>query len=92
MVRSASISIVPEVSELAANVAGAVVSAPRALGASNAPALLSAEERRQREDAVRFANASVGLEGFQVSPEDHARADRFIAGEIDLAEFLRQGQ
>ena len=50
---------------------------------------LSAEERRQREDAVRFANASIGLEGFKVSAEAQARADRFIAGEIDLAEFLQ---
>ncbi len=50
---------------------------------------LSAEERRKREDAVRFANASMSLEGFKVSAADHARADRFIAGEIDLAEFLK---
>ena len=51
---------------------------------------LSAEERRQREDAVRFANASMRLGGFQVSDEENARSDRFIAGEIDLAEFLRR--
>ena len=52
---------------------------------------LSAAERLKREDAVRFANASVGLEGFQVTPEAEARARRFVNGEIDLAEFL-QGQ
>ena len=51
----------------------------------------TAEERRQRQEAVRFANASVELAGFRVSEEAHVRADRFIAGEIDLAEFLRQG-
>lgn len=50
---------------------------------------ISAEERREREDAVRFANASVGLEGFKVSAEAEARANRFIAGDIDLAEFLQ---
>lgn len=50
---------------------------------------LSAEERRKREDAVRFANASVGLEGFRVTPEAEARAQRFVSGEIDLAEFLQ---
>ena len=47
-----------------------------------------AVELRRREDAVRFANASIGLEGLRVSAEAQARADRFIAGEIDLAEFL----
>lgn len=52
---------------------------------------LSTAERRKREDAVRFANASVGLEGFRVTPEAEARAQRFVSGEIDLAEFL-QGQ
>jgi hypothetical protein len=50
---------------------------------------LSPEERRKREDAVRFANASMCLSGFTVSPEAQARSDRFIAGEIDLAEFLQ---
>ena len=53
---------------------------------------LSPDERRKREDAVRFANASVGLEGFKVSPEAEARAERFITGDIDLAEFLQQGK
>jgi Antitoxin VbhA len=51
--------------------------------------VLSAEERRKREDAVRFANASVGLEGFRVTPEAEARAQRFVSGEIDLAQFLQ---
>lgn len=50
---------------------------------------ISAEERREREEAVLFANASVGLEGFKVSAEAEARANRFIAGEIDLPEFLQ---
>lgn len=49
---------------------------------------LSADERRHREEAVRFANASIGLEGFVVSAAEKVRADRFIAGEIDLADFL----
>jgi hypothetical protein len=52
---------------------------------------LAPEERRKRQDAVRFANASMALEGFSISAEEHLRADRFIAGEIDLAEFLRGG-
>ena len=49
---------------------------------------LTAEERRLREEAVRFANASIRLSGFEVSAEAQSRADRFIAGEIDLAEFI----
>jgi hypothetical protein len=53
------------------------------------PQRLSPEERRRREEAVRFANASIGLEGFKVSAAAHEHANRFIAGEIDLAEFLR---
>ena len=50
---------------------------------------LSAEERRTREAAVRFADANIGLEGFRVEPEEQARAQRYIDGEIDLDEFLR---
>jgi hypothetical protein len=49
---------------------------------------LTKGERRRREEAVRFADASIGLEGFVVSAGEKVRADRFIAGEIDLAEFL----
>jgi len=49
---------------------------------------LAADERRRREEAVLFANASIGLEGMVVSAAERVRADRFIAGEIDLAEFL----
>lgn len=49
---------------------------------------LSTTERRAREDAVRFANASLGLSGFKVSAEAQARAERFVAGEINLAQFI----
>lgn len=48
----------------------------------------AADERRRREEVVRFAGASIGLEGFVVSAADKVRADCFIAGEIELAEFL----
>lgn len=50
---------------------------------------LSLDELRRRQDAVRFANASIGLEGYTVSDEARQRADRFAAGEIDLCEFLQ---
>lgn len=46
------------------------------------------EERRRRQEACDYARASVGLEGFKLSQADEERAARFIAGEIDLAEFV----
>ena len=45
-------------------------------------------ERRKRQEAVNFARASVGLEGFKISEEVEQKTARFIAGEIDLAEFV----
>lgn len=50
---------------------------------------LSSSERRRREEAVNFARASIGLEGFKPSLEDETLAQRFIDGEIDLAEFVQ---
>ncbi len=49
---------------------------------------ISAAERRRRENAVNFARASVGLEGFKPSKKEEAHARRFINGEIELAEFV----
>ena len=45
-------------------------------------------ERRKRQEAVNFARANVGLEGFKPSEEAEQRAARFIAGEIELADFV----
>ncbi|KGF62084.1 antitoxin VbhA family protein [Pseudomonas lutea] len=50
---------------------------------------ISDEERQRRMEAHAYARASVGLEGFVLSAEDEAHAERFINGEIDLAEFVR---
>ena len=47
------------------------------------------DERRKRQEAVNFARASVGLEGFKPSEADEQRAARFVAGEIDLADFVK---
>jgi len=49
----------------------------------------SRAERVRREEAVAFARASVGLEGFTPSAQAALRARQFIDGEIDLAEFVR---
>ena len=53
-----------------------------------APAPITEAERRQRQEAADFARASVGLEGFKISEEVEQNTARFIAGEIDLAEFV----
>ena len=50
---------------------------------------ISEDERRKRQEAVNYARASVGLEGFRPSDADEQRAARFVAGEIDLAEFVK---
>ncbi|WP_133156708.1 antitoxin VbhA family protein [Hydrogenophaga pseudoflava] len=43
---------------------------------------------RCRQAACDYAHASVGLEGFKPSQTDEKHAARFIAREIDLAEFV----
>ena len=45
-------------------------------------------ERRKRQEAVNFARASVGLEGFKPSPEDEASSVRFMNGEIEFPEVI----
>jgi predicted transcriptional regulator len=54
-----------------------------------AAGLISDAERRRRQAAVDFAQASVGLEGFKISPEEEAHAQRYIDGDIDLEEYVR---
>ncbi len=48
---------------------------------------ISAAERRQRQEAVRFATASIALEGLAVPKEYDEMAQRFIDGEIELDEL-----
>ena len=50
---------------------------------------LTAAETRRRRDAVRFADASMSLEGFVVRARAAARAADIVAGHIDLEEFVR---
>lgn len=49
---------------------------------------ITEDERRKRQEATDFARANVGLEGFKPSEDAEQRAARFVAGEIDLAEFV----
>jgi len=55
---------------------------------TTAAAPITEAERRKRQEAVNFARANVGLEGFKPSEEAEQRAARFVAGEIDLAEYV----
>ncbi|MBD5071831.1 hypothetical protein GUF45_09345 [Xanthomonas citri pv. citri] len=46
-------------------------------------------ELRERRQAIDSARASVELEGFQISPEYLAAAERFAAGEITFEELFQ---
>lgn len=50
---------------------------------------LSKMEMDKRRAAVEFAKANVGLEGFKVSEDEQEWAERFILGEMDLAQFVK---
>ena len=56
---------------------------------TRAPAPITEAERRKRQEAVNFARANVGLEGFKPSEEVEAQVRRHINGEIDLAELVK---
>ena len=56
---------------------------------AKAPAPITDAERRKRQEAADFARASLALEGFKISEEVESQTARFIAGEIDLAEFIK---
>lgn len=49
---------------------------------------IAEDEKARRREAVDFARASVGLEGFKISELHEARAKHYIAGELDLNEFI----
>ncbi len=49
---------------------------------------ITEDECRKRQRAVNYARASVGLEGFKPSEAEEEHAARFVAGEIDLADFV----
>ena len=57
--------------------------------ARNPAPAISPAERKRREEAVNYARASVGLEGFKIGKAEEQHARRFIHGEIDMPEFLK---
>jgi len=50
---------------------------------------ISGAERGRRIAAVNYARASVGQEGFLLSAADEEHAQRFINGEIELADYVQ---
>ena len=46
-------------------------------------------ERQRRENAVNFARASVGLEGFKLQEADEEIYRRFVAGEISISDVTK---
>ena len=48
------------------------------------------DARDKRLQAVNFARASVGLEGFTLSEIDEEQASAYVNGEITLGEFLKR--
>ena len=56
--------------------------------ARNLAPAISPAERKRRQEAVNYARASVGLEGFKIGKAEKQHARRFINGEIDMPEFL----
>ena len=50
--------------------------------------MIDAAEQRRRREALNFARASIGLEGFVLTEKADELTQRFINGEIDLAGFL----
>lgn len=48
------------------------------------------DECDRRLQAVNFARASVGLEGFTLSEIDKEQARAYVDGEISLDEFLKR--
>jgi uncharacterized membrane protein len=51
---------------------------------------ITEEEHQERRAAIDFARASSGLEGLRADPEFHALQERYVAGEIDTEEFIKQ--
>ncbi len=60
----------------------------KTMNQKNRGCLISEKERQLRKEAVEYANASVELEGFELSPEYKSRQQLFIYGEIDSSGLI----
>jgi hypothetical protein len=63
-------------------------SAVAALTSTEHLSSITKEEREERRDAINYARASVELEGFKCTPESDMHDQRFINGDITLAEYV----
>jgi hypothetical protein len=54
--------------------------------------IMTNDEIRRREEAVRQARHSNAMEGLRELPKDALVLDAYARGEIDAAEFAHQGQ
>jgi len=52
--------------------------------------VVSEEEKRRRQEAFEYAQASVALEGFNLSSAYIQEVKRFIQGEIDFSSLTAQ--
>lgn len=57
-------------------------------GTTETPTITDAE-RQRRTAFLDYARASVGLEGFTISPAMEALIQRHVNGEIDMAELVK---
>lgn len=67
----------------------AYVSQSRERGHGPANDFVSPAESRQREKAVSFARASVGLEGFKPHKADKELSRQYVAGEITVSDAIK---
>jgi hypothetical protein len=51
---------------------------------------ISEDESRRREKAINFARGSVALEGFKPHKADDDLSRRYISGEINVADAIRE--
>ena len=69
----------------------AIMGALETTGSVTGKPKISDEERRKRQEAVNYGNASVGLEGLKPTPESLALDALYISGEIDMDELITRG-
>lgn len=61
----------------------------RAAAQRTSDVVIDAAVQLKRQDAVSFARASVGLEGFKLTEDYAALTQRFINGEIEFSELTQ---
>lgn len=68
----------------------AYVTQSRQHKAAHDQSLITPDESRERLAAVNFSRASLGLEGFKPHPEDEKLYRRYVAGEINMSDVIKE--